>query len=164
MSGDLAGCEGARIQRHFIELALEVERAVIASTDEDGVLASRHGVVEGSGNLRLDPAVKMYARLAAFPHKHEVMPRAQGQRRAPDQHFITLVAVAKDQLAHEAGAKSAANAQVLTARRRVAIRAARENEAGNGASFRAKVVTTLGRIDATTSSDVNSRPFNGATL
>ena len=63
------------------------------------------------------------------------MPGAQRQRRAADKHFITLVAVEENQLSREVGAIRAADAQMLAARRLVAIRAAREKVAGHWASI-----------------------------
>src|SRR5688572_23376315 len=61
---DFIRAERARIESHFVELALEIEHPVITSADED--LAGRPGAGENACDFRLGAAVEMHAHLLAF--------------------------------------------------------------------------------------------------
>src|SRR6185503_11576351 len=93
MLGNLSRRERARVKGDLVQFPFEVEQAVVASADEDGLFARRHRMIECARHLRLRAPIEVHTHFRALPHEHDVMPRAQTKRRASDKEFVALVSV-----------------------------------------------------------------------
>ena len=124
--------EGPVEERHLREATGERGKVITAAPEEKLPRVSRcHG--KRAIELRLLSAIEPHGRLLSAANEDDIVPRAGGDDRLPDEEPVAVVAVEEDQLSGAAWHGAAAEAQVVARGTSRPGRSTRKKVGGHGA-------------------------------